>query len=195
MRWREARQQAPQGAGKIRLATVWLSGCSGCHMSLLDLDEAILDLARRVNLVYSPLVDAKEFPEGVDVTLVEGAVANEENLDEIRRIRIRTRVLVALRDCAVTGNIPALRNPIPPDQVLRAAYSERATIPAIPGDGQADGYPVPALLPRVRAVHEVVPVDVFLPGCPPAPGRIVRALQAILDGRPVTLASEDIRFG
>lgn len=181
--------------GRVRLATVWLSGCAGCHMALLDLDEGILDLVRQVDVVYGPLVDAKEFPDGVDVTLVEGAVANEENLEEIRRIRERTHLLVALGDCAVTGNVPALRNSIPLDQVLRAAYSERAAVPAVPGDGQAGDFPVPALLPRVRPVHEVVRVDAFVPGCPPDPGRIGRALRAILEGRSVTLTAEDIRFG
>ncbi|MEX1021116.1 MAG: hypothetical protein WDZ49_15765 [Litorilinea sp.] len=66
----------PDPAGKIRLATAWLGGCSGCHMSFLDLDELLIDLAEMVDLVYSPIADVKEFPENVDVTLVEGAVAN-----------------------------------------------------------------------------------------------------------------------
>src|SRR5262249_31905546 len=66
-----------------KLATVWLGGCSGCHMSFLDLDEWLIELAGRADLVYSPIADVKQYPEGVDVVLVEGAVANEENLEMI----------------------------------------------------------------------------------------------------------------
>src|SRR5579863_6093509 len=95
-------------APKTRLATVWLDGCSGCHMSLLDTDERLIALAQRVNVVWGPLVDAKEFPENVDVTLVEGAISSEEDLHRIQLIRARTKVLISLGDCAVTGNVPAM---------------------------------------------------------------------------------------
>src|SRR6186997_2497654 len=81
---------------KPRLATVWLDGCSGCHMSFLDLDEKLVDIVTRADLVYSPLVDKKVFPDHVDVTLVEGAVSSEEDLEKIKRIRARTTFLVAL---------------------------------------------------------------------------------------------------
>jgi NAD-reducing hydrogenase small subunit len=94
---------------KIKFATVWLDGCSGCHMSFLDLDERLIELAEKVDVVYSPLVDAKEFPPGVDVTLVEGSVSSTSDLEKIRRVRERTRILVSLGDCAVTGNVPAMR--------------------------------------------------------------------------------------
>ena len=107
---------------KARIATVWLDGCSGCHMSLLDMDQRLLELADKIELVYSPLVDAKEFPENVDVTLVEGSISNEENLEQIRRIRERTKILVSLGDCAVTGNVPSMRNAFSEDQVLQSAY-------------------------------------------------------------------------
>jgi len=95
---------------KLRLATVWLDGCSGCHMSLLDLDESILAVAEKADLVYGPLVDAPEFPENVDVTLVEGAVSSQEDWKKIQLIRGRTRILVSLGDCAVTSNVPSMRN-------------------------------------------------------------------------------------
>ena len=96
---------------KPRLATMWLDGCSGCHMSLLDLDEALITISQRVDLVYSPLVDAREYPHDVDVALVEGAVSTEEDLEKIRQVRERTRILVALGDCATTGNISAHATP------------------------------------------------------------------------------------
>ena len=65
---------------KIKLATVWLAGCSGCHMSFLDLDEWLLELAQKVDIVYSPIADVKDYPDNVDVCLVEGAIANEGKL-------------------------------------------------------------------------------------------------------------------
>src|SRR6188474_3054020 len=95
---------------KVKLATVWLDGCSGCHMSFLDLDERLIELAQQVDIVYTPLIDVKEFPEGVDIALVEGAVGTEGDLAKIQHIRARTRILVSFGDCAVNGNVPSLRN-------------------------------------------------------------------------------------
>ena len=163
---------------KIRLATVWLDGCSGCHMSFLDLDERLLDLADKIELVYSPLVDAKVFPEGVDVALVEGAVSSEEDLHKIQIVRDRTRVLVSLGDCAVTANVPAMRNPFLTASVYDRAYRENVTFD--PGVPERD---VPALLPFVRPIHEIVPVDVFVPGCPPNADVIHYVLSELLGGR------------
>ena len=97
---------------KPRVATVWLDGCSGCHMSLIDLDERLLDIFDRADLVYGPLVDFKEFPENVDVCLVEGAVSSEDDLHKIKLVRERTKTIIAFGDCAVTSNVPGMRNPI-----------------------------------------------------------------------------------
>src|SRR5215831_3602257 len=95
---------------RLKVATAWLGGCSGCHMSFLDLDEALIDLVTQIDLVYSPVVDVKEYPENVDLCLIEGAVCNEDNLEILRKIRSRTRLVVAFGDCAVTANVPAIRN-------------------------------------------------------------------------------------
>jgi NAD-reducing hydrogenase small subunit len=89
---------------KARIATVWMDGCSGCHMSLLDIDEKLLDIAEKIDLVWSPLVDIKEFPDNVDVALVEGAISSEEDVERIHNVRSKTKILVALGDCAVTGD-------------------------------------------------------------------------------------------
>src|SRR5690606_17819512 len=113
---------------KPTLATVWLDGCSGCHMSFLDIDERILDLAAQADLVYSPLVDAKEFPEMVDITLIEGAVSSEEDYHKIQKVRAHTQLLVSLGDCAVTANVPAMRNRFSVDSVLERAYLENAAL-------------------------------------------------------------------
>lgn len=163
---------------KLRLATVWLDGCSGCHMSLLDMDERLLELGEHLDLVYSPLVDHKVFPEGVDVTLVEGAVSSESDLEKIGIVRARTRILVSLGDCAVTGNVPSMRNPFGVDAILEHAYSLTVDLQAqVPVDG------LPALLPRVRPVHEVVLVDFYVPGCPPSADTIHTILTELLAGR------------
>ena len=115
------------------LATVWLDGCSGCHMSFLDLDERLLDLAGLAELVYSPLVDAKVYPEGVDVCLVEGAVSSTDDLEKIRLVRARTTTLVSFGDCAVTANVPGMRNPIGPKPLLERAYLDNVDLdPGIP---------------------------------------------------------------
>jgi NAD-reducing hydrogenase small subunit len=162
-------------------------------MSFLDLDEWLIDLAGRVDLVYSPLMDVKEYPEGVDLVLVEGAVANEENDAMIRRVRERSRILVSFGDCAVTGNVTALRNPLGTAlEVLRPVYAERGDLNArIPDDRAV----VPVLLDRVLPVHAVVPVDHFLPGCPPPAPRIRAVLEALLDGKPPQLEPGERRFG
>ncbi len=173
--------------GRLRFATVWLGGCSGCHMSFLDLDEWLIDLAKQVDVVFSPLADVKKYPENVDLVLVEGAVANDENLEMIQIVRARTKTLVALGDCAITGNVTALRNPLGVAlEVLRPVYGEK-----FPDEPQI----VPVLLDRVLPVHQVVPVDFFVPGCPPPAPRIKAVLQALLEGKTPILEGNEIRFG
>jgi len=172
-----------------RLATVWLDGCSGCHMSFLDIDEQLLALADQIELVYSPLVDCKIFPDKVDITLVEGAVSSEEDLEKIRHIRSKTLTLISLGDCAVTGNVPSLRNSVGAESVLRRAYLDPALHnPQLPGDA------VPRLLPVVLPVHSVVKVDVYVPGCPPSANTILYLLSELLAGRMPELSGRT-RFG
>ena len=104
---------------KVKISTMWFSGCAGCHMSLLDIDEVFIELAGRIELCNSPLTDLKVFPEGgVDVTLIEGAVANEEQLHLVKEAREKSKILIALGDCAVTGTVPGMRNGIPTDKLI-----------------------------------------------------------------------------
>ena len=174
---------------KIKLATVWLDGCSGCHMSLLDLDAALIPIVRKVDIVYGPLVDAPEFPEDVDVTLVEGAISTQEDVDKLQLIRQRTKTLVSLGDCAVTGNVAGLRNTVPVKKLLQRIYVEGADDnPRIPTDG------LPQLQKLARPAQDFVKVDVCLPGCPPATRIIAGLLNNLLEGKkPETNAK--IKFG
>jgi len=179
----------------LRLATVWMGGCAGCHMSFLDLDEFLIDLAPKVELVFSPVVDAKEYPEGVDLVLIEGAVCNEEHVEMAHRIRRRTKTVVAFGDCAVTGNVTAMRNQLGlgnAENVLQRAYIELADstgrIPKLKGI-------VPELLERVMPLQEVIHVDYFLPGCPPPADRIKALVGALLAGQTPKLEGKDIKFG
>ena len=184
-----------RGTSKPRVATAWLGGCAGCHMSFLDLDEFLIELADKAELVFSPVMDVKEYPENVDVCLVEGSVCNEDNLEVIRKVRARTKTLVSFGDCAVTANVPALRNQLGPnnaESVLQRAYIE--CVQMNPGIPKEPGI-VPPLLPRVMPVHEVVHVDYFMPGCPPPADRIKALLMQVLEGAEPKLEGLQIKFG
>jgi NAD-reducing hydrogenase small subunit len=174
---------------RTRLATVWLDGCSGCHMSFLDIDEQLLELSDQIELVYSPLVDRKDFPDEVDITLVEGAVSSEEDFEKIRHIREHTHILISLGDCAVTGNVPSLRNSIGAESVLRRAYLDPGLLnPQLPNEV------IPRLLPIVQPVHSVVKVDIYVPGCPPSANTILYVISELLAGRIPDLNGKT-RFG
>ena len=174
---------------KLKVATVWLDGCSGCHMSILDMDERLLTIAELVDIVYSPIVDTKVFPDYVDIALVEGAVASVDDENKIKKVRAHSKLLVAMGDCAVAGNVPSMRNPIGPEAILERAYIENAST-----QQQIPCVVVPQLLRVVRPIHEFVQVDVFLPGCPPSADTFYTALTALVTG-----ASLDVpaltRFG
>jgi NAD-reducing hydrogenase small subunit len=178
---------------RLKLATVWLGGCSGCHMSFLDLDLFLIELTEKADLVYSPIMDVKRYPEDVDVVLVEGAVANQDHLELIHTIRRNTRVLISFGDCAVTGNVTALRNSLgSAEPVLRRSYLDPVDLqPQIPCEKGI----VPVLLDRVVPVHSVVKVDYYLPGCPPPAPRIRAVLEQLLAGTVPHLEGRDIKFG
>lgn len=136
----------------LKLAKVWLGGCSSCHLSFLNLGEWLFDLAAQFDFVYSPFMDIKEYSDGVDVALVGGAIANTDRLAMIRQVKERSRILVSFGDCAVTGNVTALCNPLgSAEPVLQRCHIEAADI-----HGQIPTEPgiVPPLLNRVTPVHE-----------------------------------------
>jgi NAD-reducing hydrogenase small subunit len=164
---------------KVRFATVWLGGCSGCHMSFLDQDERLIDLESKAEIVYSPFIDVKEFPEGVEITLIEGAVGNDEQLRMLKRIRERSKILVSLGDCAVTGNVTALKNRFGDGAaaVLQRGYIENADVQ------QQIPVEVPKILRQADALHLFVKIDYFIPGCPPNADLINYVINELVAGR------------
>lgn len=174
---------------KAKVATVWLDGCSGCHMSFLDIDERLIELAKLADVVYSPLVDPKEFPVDVDVCLVEGAVSSEEDYKKIQMVRERTKILVSLGDCAITANVPGMRNEFRKNDVLARSYLENADL-----NQHIPVKVIPPLREKSVPIHQVVWVDIFVPGCPPSADTIWYAVSELLAGRVPNLRDRT-RFG
>ncbi|UHD18228.1 NADH-quinone oxidoreductase subunit B family protein [Thiocapsa bogorovii] len=174
---------------KITVATTWLDGCSGCHMSFLDMDERLIELVQQVDIVYSPLVDTKTLPDHVDVGILEGSISSEDDLEKAHAFRKHCKILVSLGDCAVNGNVPAMRNHFKLADVVDRAYRDTVTFqPQTPTQG------VPALLAVVKPIHGVVGVDVFVPGCPPSADAIWYVLSELIAGR-IPEPSAVTRFG
>ncbi|MEN2998324.1 MAG: oxidoreductase [Brevinematia bacterium] len=186
--------------GKIRIGTVWLGGCSGCHMSFLDLDERLLELAQYAEFMSSPITDWKlhtpikeyqDYPE-VDITLVEGAVVNTDNVEVLKIVRERSKLVIAFGDCAVSGNVPAYRNLFGVDDVLNAVYLEKASYnQQVPSDKTV----IPKLLNKVVPISHVVKVDYFITGCPPSADTIWYTIKCLLEGRQPKFTEEHYRYG
>jgi len=177
---------------KPKIATVWLGGCSGCHMSFLDIDERLIDLAGKIDLVYSPIMDVKEFPPYADITLVEGAVANDEHAELAKIIRRNSKLVVSFGDCAVTGNVTAMRNHLELDAVLSRSYIELADLtPQIPRDYNT----IAELMKTARPLHEIIKVDAFIHGCPPTADQIWHALNELLQNRIPVASNVYLRYG
>ena len=175
---------------KVKVATVWLEACAGCHMSFLDIDEAIVDLAELVEFTRSPITDIKEFTP-VDVGIVEGAVGNTEEEETLIELRANCKILMAWGDCACFGGVCAMRSTIDKEDALKRGYIETEStvggkIPCPPG--------VPELLDTVKPVNQVVKVECYVPGCPPDAKTIHYALTELLAGRIPVLPSEIMRF-
>jgi len=177
---------------KPKVASDWLAGCAGCHMSFLDIDERIVDLVQLVDLRATPITDLKEPDEGgVDVGILEGGINNTTNEEVAIKMRKRCKILVSLGDCAVFGGVPAMRNFFTLEESLRRAYVET---PSTDSSGKIPSSPELAKMTRVRAVHEVVPVDIFVPGCPPDADIIFYVLSELAQGRMPKLENNNLMW-
>ena len=176
---------------KLRIATCSLAGCFGCHMSVLDMDEALADLIEHIEFDRSPFTDVKHVDEeGVDIGLIEGGLCNRENVEVLREFRERCKVLVAVGACAMYGGVPALRNGIPVSELIQEAYLGADLLnPQVPQDPE-----LPRLLNKVLPVHEVVDVDYTLAGCPPPAAAFRELIEATLAQRTPHLPIELRRF-
>ena len=178
-------------ADKIKVATTSLAGCFGCHMSFLDIDERILDLAQIAEFDRSPLTDIKQCSDHVDIGLIEGGLCNSENVHTLREFRKSCKILVAVGACAINGGLPAMRNHIPLEECLEESYLDAVGIenPQIPNDVE-----LPLLLNKVHPIHEVVKVDYFLPGCPPSADVFWKFLTDLASGREPSLPYELVHY-
>jgi NAD-reducing hydrogenase small subunit len=178
--------------GKPKIATDWMCSCAGCHMSLLDIDERIITVAELADLRSSPITDLKEPDEsGVDVGILEGGINNSSNEEVAHRMRSRCQILVALGDCAVFGGIPAMRNFFTIQDALRRAYIETESTDS---EGIIPDDPELAVPQEAKAIHEVVPVDIFVPGCPPDPDVIYYVLSELVQGRIPEIKDEKLHW-
>jgi len=176
------------------IATTSLAGCFGCHMSILDIDERILDLIELVEFNKSPIDDIKKFSKPVDIGIIEGGCCNSENIEVLKSFRSNCKILISLGECAIMGGLPALRNGIPIDECLQEAYLDGPTVKEntskiIPNDAE-----LPMLLDNVYPCHEVVKIDYFLPGCPPRADLIWDALVALITENTMNLPYEVVKF-
>ncbi len=177
---------------KPKVSSDWLAGCAGCHMSLLDMDERIAQIAELVDLRATPITDLKEPDEsGVDVGILEGGINNTANEEVALRMRSRCKILVALGDCAVFGGVPAMRNFFTIEESLRRAYVETESTDE---SGKIPDDPELAVPTRVRALSEVIPVDVFVPGCPPDADTIFYVLSELAQGRMPDLKGDNLSW-
>ena len=177
---------------KVTVATDWLDICAGCHMSFLDMDEHLVALLEKIEITSSPITDLKEPPEeGVVVGILSGAVANDHQLEVAKRMRERCQILIALGDCAAMNGIPGMRNDMSAEEVLRRGYIEtESTV-----DGKIPrSEEIARLFDKVVPVHEVVKVDINIPGCPPSPESIYFVLSELLEGRIPTLTGEYLKY-
>ena len=175
------------------IATASLAGCFGCHMSLLDIDDRILTLIDLVEFHKSPIDDIKTFAKTCDIGLIEGGCCNSENVETLRAFRKNCKVLVSVGECAIMGGLPAMRNGIPIQECLEEVYLRCPTVD--PADRKIPNDPeLPIILDRVYPCHEVVKVDAFLPGCPPSAELIWKALVALVEGKPLELTYDLVKF-
>lgn len=177
---------------KIKVASVWCEGCSGCHMSFLDMDERLVELIKEgMELTATPITDLKIPEERTDVGIIEGAVATDHHVEDVKLFRERCKFIIAIGDCAVFGGIPTMRNYIPVQEVLNRGYIEtESTVNGkIPTSNELG-----KLLPRVLAVNEVIKVDYYIPGCPPSADAIYYVLKELIEGRVPQLSGDLLKY-
>lgn len=159
-------------------------------MSLLDIDERLLDLIEKVEFGRSPINDIK-VPGACDIGLVEGGLCNEDNVRTLNEFRENCSILVAVGACAINGGVPALRNEIDLKDCLETSYLTGVGIvdAQIPNDSE-----LPLLLDKVHPIFDAVKIDYVLPGCPPPAEAFLELVTAVIEGREPNLGYQLRRF-
>jgi F420-non-reducing hydrogenase small subunit len=184
------------GARKLQVALYWGAACGGCDVAVLDTNEFILDVAEAADIRFWPIAvdrkyhDLEAMADGeLDLALFNGAVRNSENEHVAKLLRAKSKVLVAFGSCAHMGGIPGLANLTCRDDILTTAYLANPSLE--PGNKTVpqprttvDGHTleIPTFYRRVYRLSDVVDVDYFLPGCPPAPAQVKNVLRAVFSG-------------
>jgi NAD-reducing hydrogenase small subunit len=174
---------------KVKVETAWLDSCSGCHMSFLDLDEALINLVDKIEFGASPITDFKHFTP-CDLGILEGSISNEHDEEVARELRENCKILLVLGDCACFGGINNMRNLFPTQDVMARYYATESTTP---GSATPKSKELPGLF-KVKPVNQVVKVDCYIPGCPPTAGMILYGLTELLEGRIPVVPGEIMRF-
>lgn len=182
---------------KLKLALYWAAACGGCDVAVLDINERILKVAELADLLLWPVAldfkyhHVEAMPDGhIDVCLFNGAIRNSENEHLAKLLRQKSKVLVAFGSCAHQGGIPGLANFYSRSDLLRHVYRDTASTvnpeETMPQEKVSTGngeLVLPAFLQQVRPLDQVVPVDYYLPGCPPAVEQVWSAIEAIASGK------------
>lgn len=182
---------------KLKVGIYWGASCGGCEISVLEIHENILDLLEVAEIVFCPCLidfkykDVEAMPDqSIDLCLFNGAIRTEENEEIARLLRRKSKVLAAYGACANMGGVPGLANMYDRDEILDRVYrttestvNPEGTIPeAATPFCEGGSVKLPRMLPSVKALHHAVPVDYFIPGCPPVAEQVWAVLQAVATG-------------
>jgi len=193
---------------KPKVAIYWAAACGGCDTKVLDINEKILDVAAAVDLVFWPIAldfkykDVEAMADGeIDLCIINGSVRNSEQEHIVKLLRQKSKVVAALGACAISGGIPALANQHTASDILDYVYHKTASIDDPEGNIPQPKFEVeegiltlPDFYESVFALEQIIPVEYYIPGCPPPPALIVKALELFATGQlpppPATVAGE-----
>lgn len=181
---------------KLQLGMYWAATCGGCDVAVLDTNEKILDIAAAADIVFWPIAtDFKRHhvealaDKAIDVCLFNGGVRSSEHEEMAHLLRAKSKVLVAFGACASYGGIPGLANVANRQQVFDYVYAKSPSIDNPNGVVPQTRLTVPEgelTLPlfwdSVQTLAQTVPVEYFVPGCPPMADQIWNVVTAIVSG-------------
>lgn len=174
-------------ADKVKIGTMWLGGCSGCHLSIADFHESLIDIMDLADFEFSPvLMDTKydEVPE-LDVIIVEGGIRNDENRELAEMLNEKAKLVIAYGTCSCYGGIPGLGNLFTVEELEQEAYIN--SVSTVNPEGIIPNEDVPALESRVRPLDAAMDVDLMIPGCPPRSDVVAEAVLTLLRNETIEL--------